>query len=368
MSRIYIITGKGGVGKTSLAAAHAVRSAREGHNTLLVSADMAHNLGDIFQTKAGGYVQEIAPSLSVLELDPYMLMREEYPNINKTIANLSGTVGAAIDSIGETYMIPGLENLFSLLKIRDLYLSGTYDRIIVDCAPTGETLSLLKLPELLSWYVEKFSPVGRTMTRVLTPVAKLRYRMELPDKAAMDEIGQLHAKLVKLQDLLKNPDSSRVRLVCIPERMVVEETRRSYMYLNLYHYPVDGVFINRILPDHTGSSFMENWQKIQKGYLEELESVFTELPITRIPWFPAEIRGMEAVERLSRDALSEENLFDRPVRTDNEIYAPIEGGYSLTIRVPGASQADVEVFMREMDVDIRIRNFMRSILSRSFPS
>ena len=108
MSRIYIITGKGGVGKTSLAAAHAVRSAREGHNTLLVSADMAHNLGDIFQTKAGGYVQELAPCLSVLELDPYMLMREEYPNINKTISNLSGTVGAAIDSIGETYMIPGL--------------------------------------------------------------------------------------------------------------------------------------------------------------------------------------------------------------------------------------------------------------------
>jgi arsenite-transporting ATPase len=143
--------------------------------------------------------------------------------------------------------------------------------------------------------------------------------------------------------------------------MVVEETRRSYMYLNLYHYPVDGVFINGVLPDHTGSSFMENWQRIQKGYLEELESVFTEVPITRIPWFPAEIRGMEAVERLSREALSENDLFDRPVRTDNEIYAQIEGGYSLTIRVPGASQEDVEVFMREMDVDIRIRNFMRSI-------
>lgn len=361
MRRIYIITGKGGVGKTSVAAAHAVRSARDGHNTLLVSADMAHNLGDIFQTKAGGHIQEIAPRLSVLELDPYMLMREEYPNINKTISNLSGTVGAAIDSIGETYMIPGFENLFSLLKIRDLYLSGKYDRIIVDCAPTGETLSLLKLPELLSWYVEKFSPVGRTLTRVLTPVAKLRYRMELPDEEAMDEIGQLYNSLVKLQDLLKNPETSRVRLVCIPERMVVEETRRSYMYLNLYHYPVDAVFINRILPDHTGSSFMENWHQIQKGYIEELESVFTQIPITRIPWFPAEIRGMEAVERLSTQALSDRDLFDRPVRTDNEVYAPIEGGYSLTILVPGASQEDVEVFMRDMDVDIRIKNFMRSI-------
>ena len=362
MVKIFIITGKGGVGKTSVAAAHAVRSAREGKNTLLVSADMAHNLGDIFRTRAGdGRVKEIAPCLSLLELDPYMLMREEYPNINKTIANLSGSVGAAIDSIGDSYMIPGFENLFSLLKIRDLFLSGAYDRLIVDCAPTGETLSLLKLPELLSWYVEKFSPVGRTMTRILTPVAKLRYRMELPDKAAMDEIGQLYTSLVRLQELLKNPETSRVRLVCIPERMVVEETRRSYMYLNLYHYPVDSVFINRILPEHTGSSFMENWKKIQSGYLAELESTFSEIPVTRIPWYSGEVRGMEAVDRLSREALSQEDLFDRPVRMDNEIYAQIEGGYSLTIRVPGASQEDVEVFPREMDVDIRIRNFMRSI-------
>ena len=361
MSRIYIITGKGGVGKTSVASAHAVRSAQEGKNTLLVSADMAHNLGDIFQVRAGGKVVEIAPWLSLLELDPYMLMREEYPHINKAIADLSGKAGFAMDQVGETYMIPGMENLFSLLKIRDLYLSGKYDRIIVDCAPTGETLSLLKLPELLSWYVEKFSPVGRTMTRVLTPVAKLRYRMQLPDEAAMDEFGQLYGKLVMLQDLLKNPGTSRVRLVCIPEKMVVEETRRSYMYLNLYHYPVDTVFINRILPEDTGSSFMKGWQQIQKGYLEELESVFTDLTITRIPWYPSEIRGMEAVRRLSEEVLGDRDLFDRPVRDDNEVYSPIEGGYSLTIRVPGASQEEVEVFPRAMDVDIRIRNQLRSI-------
>ena len=361
MTGIFIITGKGGVGKTSVAAAHAVRSAAEGKNTLLVSADMAHNLGDIFQTRAGGHVQEIGPCLSVLELDPYLLMREEYPHINKSIANLSGSMGMAVGQIGDSYMIPGLENLFSLLKIRDLYQSGTYDRIIVDCAPTGETLSLLKLPELLSWYVEKFSPVGRTLTRVLTPLAKIRYQMDLPDGAAMDELGQLYQKLLRLQDLLKDPETTRVRLVCTPERMVVEETRRSYMYLNLYRYPVDCVFINRILPGKTGSDFMDSWRKIQAGYISELESVFSELTITRIPWYPLEIRGAQAVEHLSRDALGDENLFDRPVRTDNEVYARIEGGYSLTIRVPGAAPEDVEVFPREMDVDIRIRNFMRSI-------
>lgn len=361
MGKIFIITGKGGVGKTSVASAHAVRSAREGKNTLLVSADMAHNLGDIFQVRAGGHVTEIEPCLSVLELDPYLLMREEYPHINKAIADLSGSMGMGIGQIGDSYMIPGFENLFSLLKIRDLYLSGQYERIIVDCAPTGETLSLLKLPELLSWYVEKFSPVGRTLTRVLTPFAKIRYRMDLPDGAAMDELGQLYEKLIRLQELLKDPEITRVRLVCIPERMVVEETRRSYMYLNLYRYPVDSVFINRILPEKTGSSFMDSWRGIQSGYISELESVFGELNITRIPWYPLEIRGTDAIVRLSCDVMGDENLFDRPVRTDNEIYEKTERGYSLRIRVPGASMEDVEVFPRDMDVDIRINNFMRSV-------
>ena len=361
MANIYIITGKGGVGKTSVAAAHAVRSAAEGANTLLVSADMAHNLGDLFQVRAGGYVEEIAPCLSLLELDPYLLMREEYPGVNKAIANLSGSAGAAVGEIGDSYMIPGFENLFSLLKIRDLYRSGVYDRIIVDCAPTGETLSLLKLPELLSWYVEKFSPVGRMITRILTPVAKVRYKMDLPDKKAMDELGHLFTDLVSLQELLKDPDICRVRLVCIPERMVVEETRRSYMYLGLYNYPVDSVFINRILPENTGSAFMEHWRRIQSSYLEELESVFTEIPVTRIPWYPAEIRGMEAVRTLTEDVLGAADLFDRPVRTDNEVYTETEDGYSLTIRIPGGDRGDVQVTAHDMDVDVRIRNFQRSI-------
>lgn len=361
MSRIFIFTGKGGVGKTSTAAAHAVRSAREGANTLLVSADMAHNLGDIFQVEADGQVREIAPCLSVLELDPYDLMREEYPQINRTIGNLSGSAGLGIDRIGDSFMIPGLENLFSLLKIRDLYLSGEYARIFVDCAPTGETLSLLKLPELLSWYVEKFSPVGRFMTRALTPVAKLRYHMELPDNAAMDEFGQTYRKLLKLQEILKDPDITRVRLVCTPERMVVEETRRSYMYLNLYHYAVDSVFINRVLPAETGNDFMDNWSRIQQQYIAELESVFTDLPVTKIPWFAGEVQGMEAVERLCDDALADPDLFDRPVREDNEFYTPIEGGYSLTVRIPGAEQEQVQVTLHELDLDIRIRNYVRSI-------
>lgn len=376
MADLFIITGKGGVGKTSVAAAHAVSSAEEGRPTLLVSADMAHNLGDIFQVQAGGHVQEIAPELSLLELDPYLLMREEYPNVNRAVASLSQSAGAAWDKVGDSYMIPGFENLFCLLKIRDLYRSGTYDRIIVDCAPTGETLSLLKLPELLTWYVEKFSPVGRMITRILTPAAKIRYRMDLPDGAAMDELGQLFRDLVELQDLLKDPETCRVRLVAIPERMVVEETRRSYMYLNLYGYPVDAVFFNRILPEDPGSSFMENWQRIQAGYLEELENVFADLVRIRIPWYPAEIRGLEAVRRLSGEIaglLRQErppaqttadpapDLFHLPVRTDSESYEKTADGYCLTIRIPGGEREEVQTALHGTDLDIRIRNFQRSI-------
>lgn len=360
-TQIFIITGKGGVGKTTVSAVHAVRSAGEGRKTLLVSADMAHNLGDIFGMSAGGHVQEAAPGLFLLELDPYLLMQEEYPRLNRSLAELFGSSGAALGKAGEGFMIPGFENLFSLMKIRDLCLGGEYDRIIVDCAPTGETLSLLKLPELLTWYVEKFSPVGRMITRILTPAAKLRYQISLPDNAAMDELGQFFSELVSLQEMLKDPEICRVRLVCIPERMVVEETKRSYMYLNLYHYPVDAVFVNRILPENTGSSFMDGWHSIQQGYLKELESVFAELSVTKIPWYSSEVRGMEAVEQICRGALSDPDLFEKEVRTDNEVYEPVEGGYCLRIRIPGALPEDVEVFKRETDVGIRIRNYVRSI-------
>lgn len=394
MSRIYIFTGKGGVGKTSVAAAHAVKSAEEGKRTLLVSADMAPNLGDVFGVEAGSGEKTVRDNLSILELDPERLMRTEYPGVNRSIAKLMGQTGgfdsgdqsgrrslgsmlggagASTAGLGDTFIIPGFENLFSLLKIRDLYLSGRYDRIIVDCAPTGETLSLLKLPELLTWYMEKFFPVGKALVRIMAPVSKHKYKVELPDRAAMNEIGQMHQKLVRLQNLLRDPDVCCVRLVCIPERMVVEETKRSYMYLNLYGYQVDGVYINRILPDLPGNPFMEHWARIQKPYIEELEKVFTGLPITGIPWYPTEVRGMEAVGRLCSDVLKDKDLFETRVRTEHDVYETVPGGYCLHIKLPGVSgladreggrdcdSENLQVAKYGPDLDIQINNYMRRI-------
>ena len=248
MGRIIIFTGKGGVGKTSIAAAHALRSARTGKKTILISVDMAHNIGDIFRTPVGKDITEIEENLWAVELDPYALMREDFPETQKSIFDLIGGAKKNLDAIGSHFIIPGFENLFSLLKIKQLYDDNTYDRIIVDCAPTGETLSLLKLPELLSWYMEKFFPVGKTMLRVLSPISNLKYHVTLPDRKTLDKIEVLHAKLLDLQNLLKDEDISTVRLVCMPEKMIVEETKRNFMYMNLYGYQVDTVFINRMVP------------------------------------------------------------------------------------------------------------------------
>lgn len=360
MGRIIIFTGKGGVGKTSIAAAHALISAEEGKKTLLVSVDMAHNLGDLFAYSVGRNVTEIKKNLYALELDPDYIMHEEFPNVQKAVIDFVGASGANITLNGH-FPLPGFENLFSLLKIKQLYESNAYDRILVDCAPTGETLSLLKFPELLSWYIEKFSPVGKIMLRVLNPISKLRYHVKLPDRKALGDLGQMHLDLINLQELLKNREICTIRLVCIPEKMVVEETKRNFMYLNLYRYQVDGVFINRILPEHMDNPFMEKWHSIQKQYIEELEKVFVHMPLSYIPWYPEEIRGSQAVEKLCEDLRSLSNLFDIRLQTDNEEYSLCENGYLFTLKLPGVIEDEVEVYMHNLDMNIRIGNFNRCI-------
>ena len=389
MQRITIFTGKGGVGKTSIIAAHALRSAREGKKTLLISADMAHNLGDVFEVETGGENTAIVDGLQILELDPGRIMREDYPRLNKSIVEMISTSSRMSGDLSSQFMIPGFENLFSLLKIRDIYNTGDYDRIFVDCAPSGETLSLLKLPELLEWYMEKFFPVGKMMVRVLSPVSGALYKTKLPDSGAMDQIQEMHRNLVDLQALLKDPEITSVRLVALPEKMVVEETKRTYMYLNLYGYHVDRVFINRVLDPQLDNPFMENWRGIQRQYIEEMESVFPFVPITKIPWYPEEVRGLAAVERLGRDLPTDKELFDPWYGVPEEMrgaahygaeaYEKAEGGYCLKVRVPGAESAAVvaegagttlgedtadgrlTVQLHDLDLDIRVENVLRRI-------
>lgn len=360
MSRIYIFTGKGGVGKSSVATATAIKSAKEGKKTLLVSTDMAHNLGDIFEVSLGKEAMEVAPNLDAYEIDQNYVMEHDFADMTKSIARL--IPHQEQDNNMEDFGIfPGMEELFSLLKISDIYEKGIYERIIVDCAPTGETLSLLKFPELLSWYMEKLFPVGKVALRLLSPVSKQLFKLELPNKVAMNDIERMYLKLIQLQDLLKDREKTSVRLVTTPEKMVVEETKRNYMYMNLYNFNVDGIYINRILPPEVDNAFFDEWKRIQKKYINELEETFKMLPIYRIPWYDEELKGKRAVERICKDAFSKDDIFTVRTITERETYQKNEMGYLLSVAIPNVSKEDLHLYQSSTDVVIRICNFKRNI-------
>lgn len=361
MSRIIIFTGKGGVGKSSVAASHALSSSKKGKKTLLVSADTAHNLGDIFNIHIGSKITTISQNLDALELDSDAVKREMFPDVKNTMLNLMGKNGISVANLNENFTLPGFENLFSLLKIKEIYETNQYDHIFVDCAPTGETLALLKLPELLAWYMEKFFPVGKKIVRVLSPVSKLAYKVTLPSAKTMDTIELIHLSLMELQELLKNSDICSVRLVCIPEKMIVEETKRNFMYLNLYKYQVDAVFINRIITDEIQNPFMQKWKNIQSKYIKELEEVFFDTPIVKIPWHQKEIVGEKGLELICNTIETLPDLFCVKKVAQNEEYIPCDDGYILKIKLPFIEEDSIKVNHNEMDINIKINNVNRCI-------
>lgn len=359
MNRIYIFTGKGGVGKSSVAAAHAIKSAEEGKKTLLVSTDMAHNLGDIFERKLGKEAENVLPNLDIYEIDPEYVMENDFSSIMSYLGNLLSDVDDY--SLQDMGMMPGMEELFSLLKIADIYNSERYERIIVDCAPTGETLALLKFPELLSWYMEKLFPIGKVAMRMLSPISKSVFKVEMPNKSAMTDMEKMYLKLVELQELLKNRDVTSIRIVTTPEKMVVEETKRNYMYMNLYNFNVDGLYINRILPQDINNDFFNKWIVIQREYITYLKESFSALSIYEIPWYEEELRGVSNIRRIVEDVLSGKEVFEEKIITEKESFKQIEKGYQLEVFLPCVDKSSIDLYQGTTDIVIKIGNFKRNI-------
>lgn len=362
MKRILIFTGKGGVGKTSVAAAHAVKSAKEGKKTIIVSTDMAHNLGDLFDMKIGREEVKVADNLYALEIDPDYICKSEFKHMMEAISKMISSFDKGEKEIDSFTMLPGMDELFSLLKIQQLYVNSDYERIVVDCAPTGETLALLKFPELLCWYMDKFFPIGKIAMRILSPFSKKLFQVQLPDGKAMNDIEKLYVKLIELQELLKNKEISSIRLVTIPEKMVIEETKRNYMYMNLYNYNVDGIFVNRILPTQIDNPFFKEWIQIQKEYLEEIKTSFDRIPIYNIPWYDTDLLGIDSVNRICEDAFKEsKDLFAIKVNLEGETYEQTENGYVLKLYLPHVERNQIDVRLSGSDVIVKIGNYKRNI-------
>lgn len=361
MSRILIFTGKGGVGKTSVAAAHARSSALEGKKTIILSTDMAHNLSDIFEVSIGKTMVEVSKQLYALEIDPNYMMDNEFREMKSAIIKMLQSSQLPLSELENIAVFPGMDELFSLLKILEIYESGEFERIIVDCAPTGETIALLKFPELLSWYMEKFFTVGKVAMRVLAPISKAALKIELPNKAAMTDIEKMFMKLIQLQELLKNREVTSVRIVAMPEKMVVEETKRNFMYMNLFGFHVDGLYINRILPKDIENSFFNEWIRIQQQYIDEYEMVFAEVPIYKIPWFDTDLNGMNGIDRITTTVLQNKDIFALIKDKQAESYEKVQDGYLLKIHLPFVEKAAIDLHESTTDLIIKIGNFKRSI-------
>ncbi len=362
MGRIIIFTGKGGVGKTSTAAAHAVKAAKEGIKTLIVSTDMAHNLADIFMQEIKEEPVKVSNNLDALEIDSNYEMNRHYGSIAGAFGNMLRFKNEDnSEAMEDIVVFPGIEELFSLLKIKELYDKNIYDLIIVDCAPTGETISLLKFPELMSWYMEKLFPIEKVAMKVLRPIGKVAFKLDMPSDNAMNDIEKLFIKLGSLQSLLKDREICSIRLVTIPEKMVVEETKRNYMYLNLYNFNVDGLYINRIIPEDVENSFFDKWKQLQNKYLDEITSVFSNVPTYKIKWYEIDINGIAGLERIVTDSLQDENIFKVLKTTVNETYNKTEKGYRLDVYLPFTEKKDFELFEAGTEIIVKIGNFKRNI-------
>ncbi len=297
--RILLYTGKGGVGKTSMSAATALRCAELGYRTIVVSTDPAHSLGDSFDQRIGPEPIELAPNLWGQEINLLHQMQRHWGRVQTYLSAIFAWRGMDSLVAEETSTLPGMEELASLMQIAYLAESNEYDVVVVDMAPTGSTLQLLAFPEMLSWYVEKLFPIERQAMKIARPFMRTVTDMPLPDDDLFDSIEELVGDLNRLEKLITNPEISSVRLVLNPEKMVIKEARRAFTYLNLYGLSTDAVISNRYLPATVTDPYFDAWRESQAKYAELVEDSFTPLPIFKVPLFESEVVGQEMLRRVA---------------------------------------------------------------------
>jgi arsenite/tail-anchored protein-transporting ATPase len=295
-TRVLLFTGKGGVGKTTAAAATALRAAEQGKRTLVLSSDPAHSLADALDRPLGPEPQEIVPNLFAQEVDLYYSMRKHWGHVRELMLTVFKWQGVSEVAAEELAALPGMNEGSVLLWVEEFVSSGAWDLIVVDSAPTGETLTMLTLPQATEWWLTKAFPFQKLAIKAAG--LAVRTTTGIPLDKGYEELQRMFAKLQVVQRVLSDPAVSSVRLVANPERMVIEEARRAYTYLQLYGYPVDAVVVNRILPEDAADGPFGRYVERQRGYLEEIERTFAPLPILRVPHLGEEVFGLDLLRRI----------------------------------------------------------------------
>jgi len=366
--RVVLFAGKGGVGKTSIAAATAVNSARVGYKTLIMSLDAAHSLSDIFELNKGlmdknrGEPIEVDKNLWIQEVDVQEEIQRNWKDVYRYIATLFNISGIDEVLAEELAIMPGMEEVSSLLYINRYVNEKVFDVIILDCAPTGESLRFISIPTTLEWYMKKVFKVERLFTKYARPVVERFSSVPLPDEAYFESIRYLFERLQGVEDLLTDPRTTSVRLVTNPEKIVIKETQRAFMYFCLYGLCVDAIIINRILPEGISDAHFDRWKGTQSRYINLVEEYFSPVPVFKVGLFGDEIVGGDDLAQLSTvlyDNLDPTTRFS----TENPYkFMKKNGHYVVNIKLPFITKEDVEVSKSENELIIRIGSFKRHIL------
>jgi arsenite-transporting ATPase len=360
--RTILYTGKGGVGKTSVAAATARRCAAAGLRTVIVSTDPAHSLSDSLDVELGGSPTPCGDNLWGQEVQAQEEMERHWEAVQDWMGEMLAEQGIDRITADELTVPPGMDELFSLLQIKDHHERGEFDAVIVDCAPTGETLRLLSFPDVASWWLEKVFPIERRLMAAARPFARTLLDVSLPTERVFDDVERLVTNLGSMNGILRDRSTTSIRLVMNPDRMVIKEAMRTYTYLNLYGYLTDAVVVNRVFPEAAGEGYFAGWRALQQEQMELVRSAFAPVPILTAPYLEQEVVGGEMLDRLGAEifegddagALLHDDLAQELVSEN--------GSATLRLAVPFAAKGDIDLKKIGLEVVVRVGGQKRTII------
>lgn len=360
--RILLYTGKGGVGKTSVAAASALRCARLGYRTIVLSTDAAHSLGDSFDISLGPEPTPVTDNLWAQECDISHNLDKHWGTVQKWVESLLRWQGVESMVAEEIAVLPGMEELANLLWINQHYEQSEYDVILVDCAPSAETFRLLSFPDVARWWIDKLLPLERTVAKVARPFMRAVTNIPIPEDAVFAAVDDLVNYLEKLQTLLSNRDLSSVRLVLNLEKMVIKESQRNFTYLALYDHSADAVIVNRVIPDSVTDPFLETWRCLQAGHLKTVHEIFAPVPILEVPLFSGEVLGLPMLEKMAEALFGDRDPTEFMHRGRAFHIDQTDDGCDVVIPAPQIEKADIDLIRTGDELVVRMGSMKRHIV------
>lgn len=360
--RILLFTGKGGVGKTTTAAATALRCADAGQRTIVLSTDPAHSLGDAFDIELGDLCVEITDGLWGQQLDAQDRMEEAWEDIQGYLQEVFRWGGVDEIEAEELSVVPGLDEIFALSDIKRYAASGEWDTIVVDCAPTAETIRLLSLPGVLAWWMQRLFPMGRQVNKVVSPLLGSITNLPVPDDDVFAAIERFYERLDGVKELLTDAAITSARLVVNPERVVVAEARRTFTYLSLFGYSVDAVIANRLLPEAVSDPWFEDWKQRHLEHLATIEEGFAPVPVLRAELAPHELVGIDRLRAFGAALYGDDDPAARRADVSPLLLERTDGGDVLSVELPFADKDELSLGRRDDELLVRVGPYRRSIL------